>query len=242
MTRRTATTFALAALLLATGCRRTAPPPSPGPVDRPWTTADFQRVAAITRCGDLPAFGSAAFARMTAPDALASIDPADQPVSARSGALLDYQDALGAIFKRYTVACGDARAALTLDSALLELNVRALPLMDRFLAGFAPDDPTYAARVRGRQQVADGVVEMATGAEITVRGTDFTAPLPGVGLRLGTALAQVRALLPAGALDGVIGNLGAPTEGDDNPYRRALRVELQTGLHSVPAAPAPTPP
>lgn len=198
---------------------------------------DFQRVAATTSCRDLPAFGSAAFARMTDPAVIANLAPPQQPFMTRIPALMDYQDAMASIFKRYAMGCADPRAALVTDAAMLELVVVELPLLDQFLAGFAPDDPSYAARVHGREQVVQGLVEMATGAALTVRGTDFTAPLPGVGLRLGTALARAQALVPAGTLAGAIGNLDVPEALDDNPYRRALRAELRAGLH----APAPPP-
>lgn len=223
-------------VLSASGCRDRAR--SPGPGDRPWTAADFKRVAATTSCGGLPTFGSPGFARMTDPSAIADVAPPGQPFVTRLPALMDYQVALAAIFKRYAMACGDPRAALVMDAALIELVVLELPLFDQFLAGFAPDDPTYATRVHGRDQVVQGLVAMATGAALTVRGTDFTAPLPGVGLRLGTALARAQALLPADTLAGAVGNLDVPADLDDNAYRRALRTELRAGLHRpLPAAP-----
>ncbi len=223
------------AAIATSACKRA---PSAGPTDRAWTTADFQRVAAATDgCRALPAFGSAAFARMTDPGVLATIDPPERPLRERFEALMVYQEAVAAIFKRYATTCPEPRAPVAMGAVLIELTLRQMPLMDQFLAGFSPDDPTYANRAAGRAQVQDGLVTLVTGTAMTVRGTSFTAPLPGVGLRLGTALAQARAALPPSALAGTLGNLEAPDDAEDNPHRRALRADIRAGLN----APAPTP-
>ena len=72
---------------------------------------------------------------------------------------------------------------------------------------------------------------------MTVRGTSFTGPLPGIGRRLGAAVAHARALLPPDALAAALANLEAPEASDDNPHRRALRADIRAGLTAPPPAP-----
>jgi hypothetical protein len=209
--------------------------PRVGPTDRPWTIADFHQVAGTSSCGRLPSFGSPAFTRMTAPSVPDDLDPPDNPVHVRIPALLDYFETMNAIFKHYVTGCGDVPAALAIMASILEGAVRIAPLMDAMLETFSPDDPTYATRMDGLAQFKQGLVTMATGAALMVRSTNFAAPVPGVGRRLGAALARLKRRLPDGALDSALGNLDVPEGDDDNVHRRALRADIRTGLHSLEA-------
>lgn len=221
-----------AALLLAllAGCGRPAPEPAPAPADRPWTLTDFEGVAAGRGCAGLPRLGSPAFERMVDPSVLATIDPGGA-FEARASALVRYQQAIGGLARRYGV-CGPPDAVLATGTAQLEVFVHLLPLVEQQLAATPATDPTRATREGGLEQMKAGIVGMATGAALVVRGSDFTSPLPGVGRRLGVALARASQHLPAGTLYAAIGNLDVPPEGDDDPERRAIRVELRDGLRA----------
>lgn len=207
-----------------------------GPTDRAWTTADFERVAAASSCAALPTSGSPAFARMTDPHVLDTLVSAEQAPAARLGGLIDYQNALAAITKHYA-SCGDLGGHLAMATALIELMAFELPVADAFVATLPADDPTREVRAGGVAKMREGLQGMATGIALTVRGSRFPRPVPGVGRRLGAALARVVPLMPAGALDGALGNLDVPEDGDDDRNRRALRADIRAGLHDARATP-----
>jgi hypothetical protein len=223
---------ALVALALAAAaCGRSSKPLPPG--DRAWTLADFEKLAAATGCGGLPRPGSAAFHRMTDASVLPAIDPPDRPIDERLGTLLGYQEAVNAIGRRY-YECSTADSVLAMSTLGLEVVVREIPLLDQLRASFSPADADYAERMEGLEQVKRGLVQMTTGAALTVRGSRFTTPLPGIGRRLGEALVVARAWLPPGELDAALGNLDVPPADDSDPNRKAIRAEIYAALHAPP--------
>lgn len=219
------------ALLAACGNGKSAPPPMPG--DRPWTVDDFGRLAAGSGCAGLPQPGSPAFDRMIDPSVLAMIDPPGRPVGDRLSSLIDYQGLMSAINKRY-IGCTNADAMLALSVMNLEAAAREIPLVDELAATFSPQDPDYAARMDGLAQMKDGVVSMATGASMVVQGGPFASPMPGVGRRLGVALARARDWIGPVQLAGALASLDVAPDTDPDPNRLAIRREIVDGLHAPP--------
>ncbi len=218
----------LLALVLLVSCDR-ARDRAFGPADRPWTTADFEQLAATQGCGSLPRSGTERFERMIEPAVVATLAPADGSDPQRIPAVLAFVDAVRPIFQRYS-DCRDLVGVLGVNTMMIEATGQMLPLMATFVARFPSDDPSYQARVAGLEQVRAGLVAMARGAALIVTDNEFRAPVPRLGLRLGAALARARTLLPAGALDGAIAGLAADPALDPNPHRRALRADIVAGL------------
>jgi hypothetical protein len=218
----------IALALVLTAC--SASPPV-GPADRPWAIDDFERLAAREGCAGLPPPRSAAFAHMTDASVLARVAPPEQPLAERLPALFRYIEAFRPIFKRYG-ACSTTDAVLTTGTAMLEAFVEVWPLLEQHLATFSPADPTYETRVAGREKTRAGMLGLATGIAMVVRGGRFQTALAGVGHRFGVALARARAILPPEALDAVLGDLAVPPDDDPEPNRRAIRAEIYAALNA----------
>ena len=189
------------------GAPRTADPvvePAPVAAERPaftaWTPQRYTAVAQQIEvgCGEpsVPKVGSAELAELVDTRNLDAADLPERPPAERMPGLMDLLDAARAVLWAYA-RCERAAEFVAVTALYLEGMTRMLPLLDEFLAGFSPDDPTYQTRVDGRARTLNGLLVMV-GATIgtlrdptyDLRGLDDIAP------RLGAAFAKIWRWLP----------------------------------------------
>lgn len=151
------------------------------PVTRAWTTADYpqaaevltalptQRLPRSTSGGD----GALLIDRLTSPDALVLCSDRTRPVSNRIQQCLPVGDAANAILRHYTVAMlQDGTLAddlLRIQGFLIRYVEVTTPLAREFMATIPVDDPSYATRLAGIEQMRRGYGQMILGGAVSLQ-------------------------------------------------------------------------
>ncbi len=149
------------------------------PLDRPWTAADYGAAIAVYRRLGRDQFPSsnspsaAVLDRVTNLENLASLSDRSSPVDQRVLASIDIMDAANSLLKMYYAAQQDtpelADDTLAILGFLLYAARAQLNVVDEFVLGLDPNDPTYETRMAGLERMQVGLAQMFSGALNTLQ-------------------------------------------------------------------------
>ncbi len=221
--------------------------------DRSWTGDDYSRAAAILKpladsdFTQLPRVGSAAsgavFSRFVSLDNLALAITPSLTRQQHLPALIALLQGVSQLSSVYTSASQNGRVfdaeVVDLLRYLLEVTATLVPMAEEFLASVPPDDPNMEVRLKGREQMKQGIASVVSGCltTLTEHSSYRTAELLRLSGTLERTLPVIYAFLPQGVQQELPIRIRSMVEAEADP---ALKESLGRLLTCASSAAPPT--